>query len=272
MSTSTETSTAVRATLNYAADRQDGGVFSNFDPSLAKQSLDPREVEIRDGRKLASPPKFDVEGFELHRLPFPNLNLLDAEWVAKVYVPQVQEYVKKVTGAAHVVSFQGLRALIRDTGKFVPGYSIAAAFVHIDQTRTSALPMMEKLCGAEIRTRYPHIRIYNAWRAQTPPPQDVPLAICDQRTLDQDDWVEAKAVEPGMDHATAYLTSMYNPAQRWHYFSNMTPDEMTVFKAWDSDPSAPIGCPHTAFRNQNVPAGTIPRVSAELRFFGFFES
>jgi hypothetical protein len=75
-----------------------------------------------------------------------------------------------------------------------------------------------------------------------------------------------------VDHATAYLTSVYNSAQRWHYFSNMTPDEMTVFKAWDSDPSAPIGCPHTAFRNQNVPAGTVPRVSAELRFFGFFES
>jgi hypothetical protein len=36
--------------------------------------------------------------------------------------------------------------------------------------------------------------------------------------------------------------------QRWYYFSDMAPDEMIVFKAWDSDPSVPISCPHTAFR------------------------
>lgn len=260
----------VLAALNFAASREFGGVFSNFDPSLADQSLDPRDLEIRDARAL--PTKLAVEGFELHRLPFPDQNLLNPEWVAEVYVPQVQKYVQKVTEAAHVVAYQGTRALIRDTGKFTPGHSVAAQFVHIDQTRNSADHMIDKLCAPEIRARYPRVCIYNVWRPATSPPQDVPLAICDQRSLVESDWVEGKAVEPGMEGYVPYLTSMYNSDQRWYYFSDMTPEEMIVFKAWDNNPSAPIGCAHTAFRNRDAPSGTIPRVSAELRFIAFFES
>jgi hypothetical protein len=165
------------------------------------------------------------------------------------------------------------RALIRDSGKFVPGYAIAAAFVHIDQTLKSGKDFVDRYCDPEIVTRYPReSKIFNVWRAMTPPPQDVPLAICDQRTLDQRDWVQGSAVEPGMPGFVDNFTSVHNPAQRWHYFADLTPDEMIVFKAWDNGPNALMGCLHGAFQHPNVPKGTVPRVSAEIRFFCFFEN
>jgi hypothetical protein len=272
MSASIESTPAVRAPLNFAANRESGGVFSNFDPSLNSQSLEAHEVEVRDARRLPSPPKLDAEGFELHRLPFADANLLDPQWVEKVYSPDVGEYLQSLTGAAHVTPFRGHRVMIRDSGKLVPGRATAAAFVHIDQTRTSGKIQLERDSDPEIRKRYPRAKIFNVWRPLTAPPQDMPLAICDQRSLDEHDWVVGTAVEPGMTYTVENFSSVYNPGQRWHYFPDMTPDEMIVFKAFDNNPDAPIGCLHGAFRNPQAPADTIPRISAEARYLCFFES
>jgi hypothetical protein len=81
----------------------------------------------------------------------------------------------------------------------------------------------------------------------------VPLAICDQRSLDEGDWVETQAVAPGGTERVPFLSSLYNPGQRWYYLSDMTPDEMIIFKAWDGESNVPFGCCHGAFRNLDVP-------------------
>jgi hypothetical protein len=116
----------VRGRLNFAADRENGGVFSNFDPSLNKQSLEGRDVTIRDARSLPSPPKL---GCRRLRTPSPALSRCgfpQSRVGREGHGPQVEDYVKTATGAAATVPFGGYRALIRDTGKFVPGLSIAA--------------------------------------------------------------------------------------------------------------------------------------------------
>jgi hypothetical protein len=272
MSASIETATAVRAPLNFAANREGGGAFSNFDPSLNKQSLLAHEIELRDARHLHSPPKIDAEGFELHRLAFPDADLTNREWVNNVYGPQVAEYVKKLTGASHIMPFGGFVAIIRDTGKLVPGRATAAEFIHIDHTPESFEAHLKHYCDPETIARYPRVQIFNVWRTLSPPPQDVPLAICDQRTLDSRDWVRQLAVEPGMHESYDSFSSLYNPGQRWFYFSDMTPEEMLVFKAWDNGSSVPTGCLHGAFRNPDVPSKTVPRISSEIRYFCFFES
>ena len=67
---------------------------------------------------------------------------------------------------------------------------------------------------------------------------------------------------------TGYL---YNPAHRWHYFRDMTPDEVLVFKAHDTDPRRAGRVPHTAFTDPTCPAGVPTRASVEMRGLALFD-
>lgn len=51
--------------------------------------------------------------------------------------------------------------------------------------------------------------------------------------------------------------------------SDMGPDEVLVFKSFDSDPARASHVPHCAFRGPSQPAGAA-RVSIEARIWGAF--
>jgi hypothetical protein len=106
------------------------------------------------------------------------------------------------------------------------------------------------------------------------PPQDVPLGICDARSVDAGDLVCGDAIfdAPGAPEWSfeAYLVR-YNAAHRWSYFSNMTRDEALIFKAIDSDPGEPLRVPHCAFDDPTCPPGVAPRASVEARGYAFFD-
>jgi hypothetical protein len=70
----------------------------------------------------------------------------------------------------------------------------------------------------------------------------------------------------------AYVSSVFNPDQRWFYLSDLTPDDVVVFKGSDSDPAAPFGCLHGAFKQPTPPVGAVPRASVEARVFAFFDA
>ncbi|MCX7864937.1 MAG: outer membrane protein assembly factor BamE [Novosphingobium sp.] len=158
--------------------------------------------------------------------------------------------------------------IIRDCGN--PAFPPPADFVHFDQSRQSIGQFIDQAAAAAPR-RFRHVELFNLWRSITPPPQDVPLALCDQRTSDEADWVFGNTLEPGMAEGSPYTTSIFNPAQRWHYVSNLTPDEVIVFRQYDSRPGAPMGCLHGAFAWPKPLAGAIPRASIEVRIFAFFD-
>lgn len=258
--------TGLSAELNFAADRSENGVWSNFSPEIRTQALAAHAVEMRDARGQASAPSLDREGFAIAKAPLaapPRWR--DAEWVERVYTPTCLDLVQTLTGAAHVVNYHP-GVLIRDSsGK---GDAPAADFVHLDNTREAALARLEEITTPEQRQAHSRAHVYNVWRAITPPPQDVPLALCDQRSLDEADLVIGHTVEPGMTEGVPYVISLHNPAQRWFHFPDVMADEAIVFKGWDIDPAAPFGCLHGAFRG---PArATVPRASVELRVFALF--
>ena len=91
---------------------------------------------------------------------------------------------------------------------------------------------------------------YNVWRVLTPAPQDVPLAVCDARSLSPGDLIAADAMFD-RDGKIAFSFEAWllrhNPNQRWAYFSNMTPDEALIFKTHDTDPGKAHCVPHGAF-------------------------
>jgi hypothetical protein len=262
-------SDTIVGSLNFAADRTDGGIWSNLTPEITTQRLAAHAVRLTDARTLRQPPSLDREGFVVAPLAVGTGNYTDASWVEGTYIPACAELVKALSGADAVVPLHA-GVLIRDTGN--PHAAPAAEFVHLDHTRAAIAMFLRQVLGDDAPARYRQVRVYNVWRALTPPPQDVPLALCDQRTLDRDSWVVGRTVEPGYEDGVPYISSVYDPDQRWCYFSDVGADEAIVFKGYDSDPDAPYGCMHGAFRHDTVTqaGGAVPRASAETRIFALY--
>ncbi len=151
-----------------------------------------------------------------------------------------------------------------------------ADVVHCDRTDRSV--------WIEARSALEHYRIetppegrlvsYNLWRTLTPPPQDFPLALCDLRTIREEHLVRGlssgNAVNRGQE--VEFYLSLFDPGQRWCYFSNLTRDEVLVFQQYDSAASGPSGVLHTAFRDPSCTKPSTTRVSVEARAYVFFPS
>lgn len=260
---------SVNSTLNFAADRKDGGVWSNTWRERITQELVSLSVDLQDARQLPQSPSLQQQGFEIHQMPLNGSNWEEDAWVKSEYLPRALELVAALTGAPHVAPFYHGGILIRDTGN--PGRAAAAEFVHLDQTREAILPFVEMAADAAIRQCFPRYQVFNLWRSITPPPQDVPLALCDQRTVNEEDWVVGRTVEPNFPDGVPYLSSVCNPAQRWYYFSDVGLDEVIVFRGFDSDSVQPMGCLHGAFKAPDTANNAVPRASVELRIFAFYE-
>ena len=258
---------AIRAALSFAATRTNDGIWSNGLPHLVTQSLRDHVVELRDAAKLTVPPSLQHEGFVRVIDPVKDPAWEDATWDLQTYLPQCALLVKRLTGAAQVLAQGG--SMLRDTGD--PTKIAAARFVHLDKSREAALPFIASLADEDTRRRFPRVKIYNVWRAITPPPQDVPLALCDRRTVDQSDSVVGRTIESSHPDGVAYLTSVHNPSQQWYYFPELDRNQALVFQQFDSDETVPMGCLHGAFRHPEPPAGAVPRASVESRFIAFFE-
>jgi hypothetical protein len=103
------------------------------------------------------------------------------------------------------------------------------------------------------------------WSNTNMAPQPYDLRIHDARPI-IDTRLREPYDEPGNSFESQF--AMFNPAQRWYYFSDLTPDELIVFKGFDSDPARSAQPPHNS---ADLPGeGAAPRVSVEARFFAFF--
>jgi len=182
--------------------------------------------------------------------------------------------------------------LTEHAAKKVEGYTHSggiqppAGEAHVDLNTATARRMAE-MTYAERCPGGPGFKrflISSYWRTFSPPPQDVPLAVCDGRTsfggeeksntlfiVDElPNEEEAVRPIPGEENMMAASIFSYNPAMRWWYFSNMTADDALLFKFHDSDHSVTWRAPHTAFRDGSLPGANI-RESIECRTVAFWE-
>ncbi len=266
---------SIATAMNFVRDKSGAGSFSNLNPELTTLKLASHDVDIADARGLPSAATFAQEGFEIHALPFDSYNWFDMDWVKTVYGPSTVAFVKQLVGADHAASFHA-GMFFRDTGDDfknldTPLRGRAADFVHMDYTRESVMPFVREAVDAETLEKFPHVKVFNVWRSLTPPPQDVGLTFCDQRTLDQDDWVFGETVEINFPQGVPFLTSVWKPEQKWYYYSGMSQDEVVIFNGCDTDRNAPVGCIHGAFVHPDPGAVIAPRASIEFRVIAMFK-
>lgn len=126
----------------------------------------------------------------------------------------------------------------------------------------------------------------SAWRPLADPVEDWPLAVCDGKSMPDEDLIECDQVRRKFRGATLYGLS--SQKHRWHYLHRQQPHEVLLLKMFDSavevevtrkespDPKLLLkrsltlsGCPHGAFKHPNCRADAPPRRSIEVRALVF---
>ena len=262
----------VEGAVSYSAPMAARARYYANDHSRDVLNLDLRTIRIEDARDLADPPTLDREGFRLVPHKSAVADFRDRDAVARVHPGEIERLLLEVTGADRVVVGGGgiLRFGERSAEAGTLMNSLPARFIHIDVSDPTAVANAARSRPMDGDRPIPYHRFchYNVWRVISPPPQDVPLTVCDARTLSPEDLILADAVFDAKDAPEWSFEGLvvgFNPKHRWSYFSNMTRDEALIFKTNDSDPDRAHHVPHSAFDDPSCPPGVEPRASIEMR-------
>lgn len=262
--------------INYVGEMSERPRFYAVDYARDNLKIDARPMRIADLREGNA--SLDEEGFVLqpHRSAIKNFR--DDDEVRRVYAGEIEKLILEVTGASKVLV--GAGGILR-FGEKSPEYGTRvntrpARFAHVDQTPNSTPELLKtQLQSAGYTPRLGQkCQGFNIWRVISEPPQDVPLALCDLRSVAPSDYVAADAVFDAPDRPEwgfeSYVVK-FNPEHRWCFFSDMTPDEVLIFRNYNSDAAHPTPVPHVAFDDLRVGPGVSPRASIETRAFAFFD-
>jgi hypothetical protein len=133
--------------------------------------------------------------------------------------------------------------------------------VHVDYTEASGKHRL-RLTLPTLAADRPFM-ILGFWRPILHPAFDAPLAVCDARTVAPELLVPTDIIYPHRS-GEIYL-STFSEAHRWYYYPEMEPNEVLIFKHYDSrkDQGA-RRVPHCAF-DTPVSADVPLRRSIEVR-------
>lgn len=226
------------------------------------------EVKIQNVRALEKAPTLADEGFAFVAHPAGAAAWDDAAWVSSVYVQSCLDLVKQLTEARSVVRI--FEPISWGTNPDPARKSADANMIHLDQPRTEYRYYAEqaaKAAGLELG----RAAIFNVWKATSRPPQDFPLAICDRRTISQDDYVPGVLLEGDLSMPSVAIAYSAEARPQWYYAPDMTADESLVFISADFDPARPLGCAHTGFAAPVEHGPYVPRTSLEVRVLALFQ-
>lgn len=264
----------VTGEMRYSKPMHERPRYYANDHSRDVLDLESHVVPIANARLAVSEPTLDCEGFALIPHVSAIEDLRDSRIVAQRHVPEIRILLLDVSGAdAVVVNPRGVLRYGERSAQCGKGdNSYPARFVHVDVSDTTAAIFAAQSNPNRDRRvrRFCH---YNVWRVLTPPPQDVPLAVCDARTVSPDDLVKADAVFDSPDvpeWSFEGIVVKFNPRHRWSYFKDMNRDDVLVFKTNDSDRSRAHCVPHVAFDDSTCPDGVEPRCSIEMRGIAYW--
>ncbi len=264
----------VESTLSYLAALAERPYFYLYEPPPGtpwrNTKGDHRSVAIHDARELVPPPSLDVEGFLLASHETSVANLHDPNAVRTVYYREVEELVRRLTGAARVVAFDHN---LRSAAKAEPrqdGVQPPVRFPHNDYTEQSGPQRVRDLFpGNEARRLLANrFAVINVWKPLRGRVEDSPLAVCDARTIRPQDLVATDLRY--RDRMGEVYSLRFNPAHRWFYYSHMRVNEAMLLKCFDSDPGRARFTAHTAFDDPTSPPDPPARESIEVRTLVFF--
>ncbi len=259
-------------TLQYIHPDCEGGILYELQRESSTLVFDPHATPIRDARKADPTPRLETHGFELVVQP---LSLDPAELMVpgfnetgKAYGDQMAALVRRMTGASEVLVFG---QVVRDEAQ--PAANKPAHSVHVDFDRKTLagflLGMRPDDGEALLNKRFSNI---NLWRGLAPV-ERTPLAVCEGTSIAPGDLrtglIRLTPEEPGPSMSGFNIA--WSPDHRWWCYPHMTPDEVLLFRIYNSDPDRVQRVAHTAFDDPTAAANAPPRRSLEIRTLAFFE-
>lgn len=259
----------VRATMDFCP-RGEKVIFYPTDRKKSQWPYAPHQVTIRDMRPIQRDLSLAKNGFVLINQHSSCTNFYDSAMVERVYVPEVSEIVRKLTGADKTIAF-GI--MTRTNNPAAKEGNLPAFGAHVDYGDYTVRQQAIELLGRDeaekwLKGRY---MLINVWRP-IKVVKSAPFAVCDASTVAKADLCDSEVRgglgDPNRPTLYGYAVA-FNPNQRWYYVPEMRPDEVLAFKLFDSDATAVQWSAHSAFIHPDIPADAPPRESIELRTISF---
>ncbi|KAK1996078.1 hypothetical protein LX36DRAFT_682632 [Colletotrichum falcatum] len=248
----------VLTTINYYDDPGDGSpptpIVVGGQKVTNERKMTPRTMTVTDVSGDEDSFTLDTHGFQYIRHASVEKDFADEETVKSVYYPEMERVYKDITGASRVVIFnhQIRRGPAnwhslgeRNTEQRGPLHK-----AHVDQSYDGAVMMARHHLGDEadelLKRRF---QIINIWRPIKTVYKD-PLAVADGNTVAEEDLVPGAIIYPR--HRAETWTIKPNPAHRWYFKYEQSPDEPLLIKCFDSDTSVVRRAAHCAFRDAEM--------------------
>jgi len=262
----------VHTSLNYLSSDTVGVPYNYVDSPPAgvpRTNIleDTREVVVHDARGKEDTIGLDKTGFQFIKHVSKEKDFLDEEKIKGQYYKEVEDLLKKETGAKRVFIFD--HTIRRNYDSSTPTSRGPVKRVHIDQTYAASVERVRLHLGDEAeRLLKSRVRLINVWRPIANPVAHNPLAVANFFSLDQEkDLVSTRHIYPQREGAT--FSVRYNPKHEWYYLADQTPEEVTLIKCYDSDEDRARLTPHSAFSDSTSPASAPDRQSIEVRALVF---
>ena len=237
-----------------------------------------RPLNVRSARGIESTPTVSTYGFTLVKHETQCSDMSDQEMVESILYKEYADLLQDLTGCTKVKVTQhqyrngygGLPKGDPRAARATPNGSEGVyGGIHSDVT-----PYSEPGWKPLVEDR--HFQVFNFWQStdRTRPIQVMPLSLCDMDSVDlsdmiyADSWNQTKNPRKLVSYRLAF-----NKDQRWYYYPNMQPDELLIFKQYDSMEDAPNRrCVyHGAIELPDTPNDAPLRESIEVRLLALYE-
>ena len=262
---------AVDCWINYYQPPADGSKpsLNDMDLMLGDKDLSRRLMRIHDARGREKNFTLLRNGFQFAKLQSTLTDFHDTEQIKAVYFPEVQDLVKRTTGASRVVVYDHnvRQSSGNDFGAHVKGYQGIqgpAKRIHVDATPLGAESIMSFFCKGEdiedIKRR--GYQLINIWRPLRRIDRD-PLIVADMNKMPAEDLVTIpRSYFNGLTNSNyickyegcngAVITQADDKADKgefqvadglsnggehcWWYLGEQEPDEAVLFSSSDCRP------------------------------------
>ena len=236
-------------------------------------------IRVFNARLLDPPASIKVQGFELVHQETSVRDFLNIDVAKEHFYPECAEVVKQLTGCvATVVTQHQYRNGYGNLPKGHPRASTPTpngAPGNYGGTHSDISAHAENRWDDIVDGR--HCAMFNLWRSidLENDIQVMPLAVLDMTSLKREDIIAADAWG-GASAQQQHLVSLrlaHNPNHRWYYFPRMKPDEMLVFKQYDTREEDPClrQVYHGAVHDPHAPTHARLRQTIEVRVLALFD-
>jgi len=264
------------AGIPYTVETGEALVNETFGPNnIRRRKTGAHELKpmtVLNGRLWVDRLGLENDGFVLVEHHTKMKDFFDPSQLTAIYYPEVEDLIKRESGATRVVIFDHTLRSGNETEREEKLIREPVLSAHNDYTEWSGPNRLRELLPDEAeKLLAKRFAIIQVWRAINQPIQANPLALADAKSVAPEDLVVAERRYPHRVGQTYRLK--YNEKHQWFYFPEMNRNEAIVFKVFDSakDGRARF-TPHTSFEDPTSPPNAAARQSIEVRALAFFEN